>query len=82
MDLDSELVGAWVLPVDLRAKHFLCNSVPFMEPYCFSHSSAGGYQSTIQLEQLTLEVLQPRNEHETLTPVFCCLFVDQVCGGG
>lgn len=40
-----------------------------MEPYCISHSSAGEHQPTIQVEELMLEVLQPKNERGTLTPV-------------
>lgn len=40
-----------------------------MEPYCISHSSAGEHPPTIQVEELMLEVLQPKNERGTLTPV-------------
>lgn len=56
---------------DLRAKHFLLHSTQclFMEPYCISHSSAGERPPTIQVEELMLEVLQPKNERGTLTPV-------------
>lgn len=61
-------------PADLRAKGFLLHnySMLFMKPYCISRSSADGHQSKI-----LLEVLGPRNEPETLTSVFLCVFKAQ-----